>query len=52
MDPNKNSPNKGNKNSKGSKNLKGLLTLVVWSVVLTVALNFLSSYISVVIRIS
>ena len=44
MDPNKNSSNKGNKNSKGSKNLKGLLTLVVWSVVLTVALNFLSSY--------
>ena len=43
MDPNKNSPNKNNKNTKGNKNLKGLLTLVVWAVVLTLALNLVGS---------
>ena len=47
MDPNKNSPNNGtknNKNGKGNKNLKGVLTLVVWAVVLTVIINYLSAY--------
>ncbi len=45
MDPkNQKNSNNNNKNGKNNKNLKGVLTLVVWAVVLTVAVNYLSAY--------
>ncbi|MBQ3532078.1 MAG: ATP-dependent zinc metalloprotease FtsH [Oscillospiraceae bacterium] len=43
MDSNKQNNNKNNKNKKG-KNARGILTLVVWAVVLTVVLNYVSAY--------
>ena len=36
--------NKNNKNNKNSNRLRGVLTLVLWAVVLTVAMNYISAY--------
>ena len=33
--------NKNNKNNKNSNRLRGVLTLVLWAVVLTVAMNYI-----------
>jgi len=43
MDSN-NQKNNNNKKGKNGKNVKGILTLVVWAVVLTVVINYLSAY--------
>ncbi len=45
MDPkNQKNNNQNNKNGKNNKNLKGVLTLVIWAVALTVAINYFSAY--------
>ena len=37
-------PNNDQNNKKNRKNLRGLLILLGWALVLTIAINFLSSY--------
>ena len=36
--------NRNNKNNKNSNRMRGILTLVMWAVVLTVAMNYISAY--------